>query len=162
MPEVVADTSVVQYLHQLGQLGLLQRLYGRVVVPGGVARELAAGRARGVDLPDLGAASWVEVREVAAGGLAPLVGRLGSGELEVLALAVERREQTLVLLDDAVARRHAGALGLRLSGTLGVLIRACRQGLIEDLARELDRLHQLGFRLDRQTRDSALRLAERP
>jgi len=48
MPEVVCNTSVLQYLHQLGLLQLLRELYSRVTVPEAVARELADGRTQGV------------------------------------------------------------------------------------------------------------------
>jgi predicted nucleic acid-binding protein len=48
---------------------------------------------------------------------------LGPGEIEVLAWA-QTRPNSLVLLDDEVARAEARRLKLRLSGTLGVLVRA--------------------------------------
>lgn len=61
MREVLADTSAIQYLHQLGLLDLLRALYGRVTVPGAVADEIDRGRASGLDLPDLGALPWIAV-----------------------------------------------------------------------------------------------------
>jgi predicted nucleic acid-binding protein len=65
MPEeVVCNTTPVQYLHQAGLLDLLRELYGRVLVPGAVASEIAAGMEAGVPLPDLGGVSWIEIREV--------------------------------------------------------------------------------------------------
>ncbi|MET0623606.1 MAG: hypothetical protein ABW250_11550 [Pyrinomonadaceae bacterium] len=62
MPEVISDTSPLQYLHQLGLLDLLPQLVGRVVVPQAVVDELEAGRALGHDLPDVTALGWVDVR----------------------------------------------------------------------------------------------------
>lgn len=53
MPDVIVDTSVLQYLHQLGLLQLLARLYGRVIVSPAVAEEVRRGRELGIDLPDL-------------------------------------------------------------------------------------------------------------
>ncbi|MEO8426176.1 MAG: hypothetical protein ABI651_03605 [Verrucomicrobiota bacterium] len=55
MPEVICNTSVLQYLHQLGLLHLLRDLYGRVTIPQAVTREITAGLAQGVNLPDLAA-----------------------------------------------------------------------------------------------------------
>jgi len=51
LPDVICNTSPLQYLHQIGQLELLPRLVSRVVVPTAVAKELAEGRRRGLDLP---------------------------------------------------------------------------------------------------------------
>jgi predicted nucleic acid-binding protein len=48
-----------------------------------------------------------------------LVTDLGPGEAEVLMLALEARE-AVVILDDALARRAAAMLGLRVTGTLGL------------------------------------------
>ncbi len=53
MPEVICNTSALQYLHQLGLLHLLRDLYGSVTVPEAVVREIAAGRQQGVDLRGL-------------------------------------------------------------------------------------------------------------
>jgi hypothetical protein len=43
MPSVIADTSPLQYLHQIGCLGLLADLFQRVIVPDGVAQEILRG-----------------------------------------------------------------------------------------------------------------------
>ena len=63
MPEVVADTSPLQYLFQLGLLQLLPDLYGEVAVPVGVVQEVRSGLARGVALPDLDSLPWLRIRE---------------------------------------------------------------------------------------------------
>lgn len=158
MPEVVSNTSPIQYLYQADLLGVLPDLYGSVTVPVAVALELAEGRARGVALPDLGSLSWVTVRSVRQPALLPLVTDLGPGEREVLALGAET-PGSLILLDDALARRHARFLGLALTGTLGVLLKARRSGRIGPIAPILDRLDSLRFRLDATTRSSVLKLA---
>lgn len=65
MPEVVCNTSPLQYLHQIGALDVLPALYGRILVPLAVVEEIAAGRQAGANLPDLAALDWLEAREVA-------------------------------------------------------------------------------------------------
>jgi predicted nucleic acid-binding protein len=140
---IVVDTSVVQYLHQLGLLQLLERLWTRVVVPEAVVAELAEGRRRGIDLPDVSTIAWMEVRRPATEWPADL----GAGERQVMALALEN--------EGAVAVR----LGLPLTGTLGVLIAAKLDGLLSDLPGLLDHLQALGFRLDAATRAAALSAA---
>ena len=156
MPEVVCDTSALQYLYQLGLLELLRELYGRVTVPEAVARELAAGRAQGVNLPDLATIPWV----IVVPGVPPLVapGDLGAGELAVLTLA-GAHPGALAVLDDGLARRYARAAGIRFTGTCGVLLRARQCGFVPAVKPLLDRLTALGFRLDPATRQGILSLA---
>jgi predicted nucleic acid-binding protein len=155
VPETIANTSPLQYLHQAGVLGLLPALYGRVVVPESVAEELARGQERGVALPDVSKLHWAEVRRAQEQGLLPLVSDLGPGEREALALGVEF-PGSLVILDDALARRHAQLLGLRHTGTLGVLLRAKREGRLEAVGPILDEFERLRFRLDPGTRAAVL------
>jgi predicted nucleic acid-binding protein len=64
MREAISNTSPLQYLHQLDLLDVLPTLYGEVLVPAGVVREIAAGRSLGVDLPDMGSIPWLRIREV--------------------------------------------------------------------------------------------------
>lgn len=59
MPEVVCNTSPLQYLHQTGLLRLLPALYGRVLVPEAVANEIRVGLKAGVNLPDLAELDWL-------------------------------------------------------------------------------------------------------
>ncbi|HYG64247.1 MAG TPA: DUF3368 domain-containing protein [Thermoanaerobaculia bacterium] len=158
MPEVIVNTSPLQYLFQLDLLDLLPELYGDVVVPGGVAREIAAGLDRGVSLPSLSSLPWLEIREVMSPSVLPLVTDLGTGEREVLALALQSTG-SLVVLDDFLARRFADRLRLRMTGTLGILLKARRTGRVDRLAPLLDRLERLNFRLDAGTRANVLRLA---
>lgn len=88
----------------------------------------------------------------------PLVTDLGPGETQVLMLALESSD-TFVVLDDALARQLAEALGLRLTGTLGLLLDAKRAGLLPAVGPLLDRLQALRFRLAPHTRAAVLRLA---
>ena len=87
LPEVICNTSPLQYLHQIGQLDLLPGLVSRIVVPTAVAEELAEGRRRGIDLPVPGTLSWVDLREPSSAKIVRLVSDLGPGETGVLLLA---------------------------------------------------------------------------
>jgi predicted nucleic acid-binding protein len=95
-------------------LDTLKALVGRLVVPPPVCAELAEGRALGVSLPDPADLDWLEVRRPADQRSLALVMDLGAGEREVLALALKSHE-SVVLLDDAAARRLATCFG-RLRG----------------------------------------------
>ena len=158
MPEVICNTSPLQYLHQLGLLYILPALVGRVVVPQAVLEELSTGRALGLDLPDPARLDWVIVRRPANMAALRLVTDLGPGESEVLALALEMTE-SVVILDDALARRTAETLGIRLTGTLGLLLDAKRAGLLREVAPLLDQLQTLRFRLAPHTRVAILKIS---
>jgi uncharacterized protein len=158
LPEVVCNTSPIQYLHQLGLIHLLPALVGRVIVPPAVVDELLEGRALGVNLPDLTALDWVEIRRPVSVAAEPLITDLGSGETEVLMLALELCD-AVVVLDDALARRVAHTLEIRITGTLGILLDAKHAGLISTIGPILDQLQDLRFRLASQTRAAVLKIA---
>jgi hypothetical protein len=152
MAEVVADASVLIALAQIGQLSLLERLFGQVVVPHAVAREVSPS------LPQLPA--WVETRAARQ----PLDARvldasLDAGETETIAMALELRSKR-VILDDLQARRLGERLGLRVIGTAGVLLAAKQRGLIPAVRPQLDALKAAGFRLRQDVHQEVLRAAD--
>jgi predicted nucleic acid-binding protein len=79
---------------------------------------------------------------------------LDPGESSAIALALDTIEakgaiEPLLILDDAQARSFAQDLGLAITGTLGILIAAFRQGIIADLDPIIARLKACDFRLPR-------------
>jgi len=159
MPDVICNTSPVQYLHQMNLLHILHELYGPIALPEGVLTELDAGRMTGISLPDVKSLSWFSVKYVRGRNLLQMVSGLGIGEKEVLALALETPE-SLAILDDLLARRYASFLGVRFTGTLGILLKAKEKGLLDAVAPVLDQLEALQFRLDPKTREAVLKLAK--
>ena len=157
MREVVTNTSPLLYLHQLGQLELLRALYSEVLVPTSVVEELEAGKAGGHDVPRVNNLPWTKVVSSPTVALLALAADLGRGESEAIAIAHER--QALLILDDGLARRHANLLGITLTGTLGVLLKAKDSGYISLIAPMVARLTELGFHLSAQTRNAVLNLA---
>jgi predicted nucleic acid-binding protein len=158
MPEVIADTSPLQYLYQIRQLELLQALYGTVLVPSAVAAELARGISLGVSLPWLERYDWLQLLPPADISIFGLAVGLGQGEREVLAVASARPE-ALALLDDGFARRFAKILKVRCTGTLGILLKGKQQGLLPAVLPAIESLEKCGFRLDAATRLDFLQLA---
>jgi predicted nucleic acid-binding protein len=158
VPDVIVDTSVVQYLHQAGLLDLLRALYGTVIVPAAVAVELAHGRDLGFDLPDVTALDWMQVQATPPSKVHPVTRHLGAGELDAIGIALER-PGALVVLDDRLAREYAARLGVRFTGTLGVLLRAKIDGHLPVLRPVLDQLDALGFRVAPTTRNAVLEQA---
>ena len=129
MPEVVCNTSPLQYLHQIGQLRILPALAGSIIVPISVQAELDAGIAKGLDLPKIENLNWIQIRAPISVKAASLITDLGPGESQVLMLALET-PGSIALLDDGLARRVAIARGIPIKGTLGLLLDAKRAGHI--------------------------------
>jgi len=143
---VVSNTSPLFYLHCLRRFELLLQLFSRILVPPAVVQELEEGKQRGLSVPDVTAYSWVQRRVPADPIYLSLPPQLGKGEVEAIALAHEMPE-TLLLLDDLSARHAAQDLGLAMTGTLGVLLRAKEKGLILALKPLITPLCRAGFRL---------------
>ena len=158
MPEIICNTSPLQYLHQIGQLSIIPALVGSIIVPPAVLIELDAGIAKGLDLPQPETLKWVRIKAPISAKVASLITDLGPGESQVLMLALEMPE-SVALLDDALARRVAVAKGIPIKGTLGLLLDAKRAGHLTVVRPSLDRLQELGFRLAQQTQDAVLKLA---
>lgn len=139
---VVSDTSPILNLARIGRLELLASLYNQVLIPPAVLSELAVSRDAVLPAIDVASIAWIiletpkdqdrvqELREV-----------LDAGEAEAIVLALERRAE-LLLVDERRGRRTAQALGLRITGLLGVLADAKRAGLIESIKPVLDELIQ--------------------
>jgi predicted nucleic acid-binding protein len=159
LPEIISNTSPLQYLHQLELLNVFRDLVGGLIVPPAVVAELNEGRALGLNLPDLNLLPWVTIRSPISKKAVPLVANLGPGEVEALMLALEEPEAVLVL-DDALARRVARTLGLRFTGTLGLLLDAKSAGLIPAVAPLLDQLQDLRFHLSPSTRAAVMNTAK--
>ena len=160
MPDIViSNTSPIFYLHRLGQLELLHRLYSRILVPEAVIEELKAGRDQGEDVPDIANHDWIEVRSVHVPEVVSLIMDLGPGEAQVLAMAIEN-PGSLAIIDDRLARELAQARDIRITGTAGIFLKAKQAGYIKSVKSLLKTLIQLDFRLSEAVVDNILRLAK--
>lgn len=141
---VIADTSALVYLHRIGQLHLLKEYYREILVPSAVAAELEQGKSKGAVVPSLDNYTWIEVKEVQYSKVIPLVTDLGPGELEVILLGIEIKD-SLVILDDLMARRVARMMDLKVIGILGIILKAKREGRIDSMSQALESLQQQGM-----------------
>ena len=147
MPEMtIVNTSPILYLHRLGLLEILNKLYGDITIPEAVRDELEKGYAQGEDVPQLENYPWIQIMNVGMPEYLNLIVDLGLGESEVLAIATNH-PSALVILDDKLARRIAEMQEFRLTGTAGVLLRAKEKGLIPALKPVIEKLMSLNFRL---------------
>jgi hypothetical protein len=156
-PVVVNNTPLVA-LSALGRLGLFRDLFGEVLIPEAVRDEfLAIDRAARETL--LAAASpGISTVVVQDRRRALAYFGLDRGESEVLALA-EERSARLVVIDEWKGRQYAKRLGFPLTGTVGMLLLAKEQGLVESVGELLGQLERSGFWLDAALAARALETA---
>jgi len=163
MLAVVSDSSPLIYLSRLGLIALLHQLHEQVIVPQAVWEEVAIG---GTGLPESEnlkravSEGWILVRTpgLSQEVLGPAANQLGRGEVEAILLA--KQLQALLLTDDSDGRALAQSIGLQVSGTVGVLIRAKAQGHVQQLMPLLDRLRrETNFRISEELYAKALQAA---
>jgi uncharacterized protein len=139
---VVADTSVISNLALIGGAKFLPAIYGRVIVPDQVWRELSQGAELHERMRFLRHVDWLEVRAAAHSQvLRELSKEIDQGEAEAIALALELKADIL-LVDDATGRAAAMRYGLQIIGLLGVLIRAKEKGLIDHVSDWVEELRR--------------------
>lgn len=149
MPDILTNTSFLIALDRIGRLEILKSLYGQVYCTEEVAVEFGAD-----DIPN-----WIIVHRVTdRTRIGILRNLIDPGEASLLALALERQDSILIL-DDLKARKLAANLNLRLTGLIGVLVRAHRLNIIDSLEAEFTALKAAGFRFLMAIEAEALRLA---
>lgn len=153
----VLNASPIIALAKAGHLQLLERLTPTLLVPAAVAEEILAGPESDPAHQRIGAGWGMRVTPSGIPSVL-LEWGLGAGETAVVAVALERPGSTAVL-DDASARACARSLGVRVIGTLAVVLRAKRRGLIAAAQPVIDALRAAGFYLDEQIVRSALAAA---
>lgn len=151
---LVVNASPLICLAKAGLLDLLERLDPEVLVPEPVASEVLAGPPGDPARVAL-EGGWGFRRPGSHVPHRVLEWGLGAGESSVLALALETASATAVL-DDREARVCARLLGVTVVGSLGLVLRAAREGLIPAAAPALQALRGSGIHLDDATIREAL------
>ena len=144
--QAITDSTCLIGLERIGQLSILPELFSPLSAPPEVQREFGAA------LP------WLSVKAPADATLvAALQMVVDDGEAEVIALAKEIGCRAI--LDDRRARAAASRLNVPCIGTVGVLLRAKRNGVISAIKPLLDDLHSNRFFISEALRSQALLLA---
>lgn len=155
---VISNTSPIFYLNRLGYLELMERLYNEIVIPYAVLEELGEGKKTGEDVPEISKYKWIKVRHISVPSHIKIIPDLGKGEAEALALALEEK-QHLLIIDDTLARRIAKLHSLKFTGTAGILLKAKKKGLINEVRPILSRLKDVGFFLGENVVADILKLS---
>ena len=150
MPRIIiSDTSCLIILNKIGELDLLQKVYGQITTTVEIAAEF------GDPLPD-----WIEVVIVKEKDKQRLLEmQIDKGESSAIALALEYSD-SLLILDDNKARKIASQLNLSYTGTFGVIIKAKLQGIIPSVIPYLDRIKQTDFRISDEIAKQILKEAK--
>jgi predicted nucleic acid-binding protein len=153
MAVVVSDTTPLHYLILVGQETILQKLYGKVLIPPAVLMELSHASAP-VQISNWATnpPAWVTV--AMPGSIPERYDSLDFGERQALALATEIHAD-LVLLDDKVARRVALKELMHVKGTLGIVADAAKANLL-DFAETVELLQRTSMHLDQDVVDEVI------
>jgi predicted nucleic acid-binding protein len=156
---VVSDTSPLNYLIQIELSEVLRRIYDRVLIPAAVLQELKHAespllvRAWLLEIP-----AWIEVQDVQPRP-DPTLDDLDPGESAAIQLAQDIRAD-LVLMDEKLGVRRARDRGLKVAGTLGVLVQAAALGFV-DIDEAITRLEETSFRCTPELFDQARRAGKK-
>ncbi|MBD2438669.1 DUF3368 domain-containing protein [Nostoc sp. FACHB-110] len=147
---VVSNTSPILNLAIVDQLELLSRQFSEILIPRAVVDELKFDEERPGShiIREAISSGWIRVQQVSNESLVQLLKQtLDRGEAEAIALAVELKADWIIL-DEREGRKIAKSLGLKVTGILGVLLRAKQLGELESLQPVTnDLINKAGFRI---------------
>ena len=146
MPEriIISDTSSLA-LTNIGELELLEKVYEEVVITPDIAEEY------GLETPD-----WIRIEQIKDIQKFKLLNlELDKGESSGITLALEN-EPSLLIIDEKKGRVIAKKLGIRITGILGVMIRAKEIGLINRIKPLIEKLEKVDFRMSERLKNQIL------
>jgi uncharacterized protein len=158
--KAVSNSGPLIHLAKVGEFALLHDLFQHITIPPEVFEEVVI---RGGGQPGSGetnTAQWITRGMLERFDVADiLAAELDRGEAEAIALALQEKADWL-LIDERVGRRFAQQVGLKVKGTLGVLLEGVRRGFIDDLQPLLDMLVARGTWIAQATYAEVLKLSQ--
>jgi predicted nucleic acid-binding protein len=145
---IISDTSCLILLDNIGELSILNKLFGNITTTSEVAGEF------GKLLPP-----WIEIKEPNNKNYQSIIeASLDRGEASAIALAIEL-DNCLLIIDDLKGRKFAHQLGLTIIGTIGVIVDAKLAGIIPSIKPILSKIKSTNFRITEQLELLILKLA---
>jgi predicted nucleic acid-binding protein len=143
---------------------VLAHLLGRASVPIEVHDELVVAKPAGPGVEALreAFATWIDVVELTPLGLIEyhqLVRSVGPGEAAAIALAAQLGAD-LVVMDDRLGRKAAHTKGLRVTGTVGLLVQAQQDGLIKAVWPVVATMREAGLWISDELVEKALNMTK--
>ena len=142
MRRVVVNTTPLIALSEIGKLNILKDMYGEIFIPKAVYDEVKLEPAYSEVNSSL---DWINVVDIDNNVYAKMFStRLHAGEVEAIMYAIDTKAD-LIVLDDKLARKTAKYMGLTVTGTLGVVIKAKEIGYIDAVKPIMNMLIQNGL-----------------
>lgn len=154
MLKVVSNTTPIISLLKIGKLELVRKIYGKIIVPRAVYNEVNAGINKSYYL-DLNKLDWIEIKEIENKKSLHFFIDLDAGEAEVIVLATEL-DADLVIIDETLGRKFAMNNELKVTGTIGVLLKAKELGFIENVTSLIDLLIYNGIWISAKLRQTII------
>jgi predicted nucleic acid-binding protein len=155
--KVVSNTTPILSLLKIEKLDLLKELFGGILVPYAVFREIEAGKSRKF-YADLTQFEWISIERIREPNARSYLLDLDDGEAETLILAKEQAAD-LVIIDEKPGRQYVKRFDLALTGTIGILLNAKDQGFIHEVAPLLRQLQQNQSWISEGLVETALKIA---
>jgi len=154
---VISDSSPLIALSIIEKLDILPKLFDEIYVPDAVFQEVVKtdkpfGKELGVFL------SGRTKNVINQMAVKILSADIGAGEAEAIVLALEQ-QPAVVLIDDLKARKFAIINGLQTIGTMGVLLKAKKEGLIKELRPLISKLLENDIRISKKIIEMTLQAA---
>ena len=116
---VVSDTTPLISLLKIDRIGLLEKLFGQVLIPQAVFDELTADERFKLEADQIRRKQFIKVEAVKNSESV----RLDQGESEAIILTDEQNADVL-LMDEAKGRTISFQMGFKIMGTIGILMAA--------------------------------------
>lgn len=157
MLKVVSNTTPIISLLKIGKLQIFKDLYGEILIPQEVFNEIEAGKNKEY-YSDLSKIEWIKIEKINNKKSLSYFLDLDKGEAEAIVLATEK-DAELIILDESLGRFHAKHNGLKVTGTIGILLKAKQLGYIIELKPLLFELRSKNVWLSNSFIEKALILA---
>ena len=138
MLKVVSNTTPIISLLKISKLEILKNLYDEIFIPNAVYEELEAGLNKEY-YKDLTQINWINIVPIKSKSSHKYFIDLDKGEAEAIILATEIQAD-LIIIDEKIGRYYANHADLKVTGTLGVLLKAKKEGLIKEIKPILNEL----------------------
>lgn len=148
---IVSDTTPIISLIKAEQLGLLEKMFEKIVIPKAVYDELTVNKNFENEIEIFKRSTFVKVETVenmSSVNILRNVTGLDAGESEAIVM-VEEKQADLLLMDERKGRLVAKKMGIRITGTIGILLQAFDEKLLskEDVERCLILLRKSNIRI---------------
>jgi len=154
---VVSDATPIISLAKINMLELLGKFYNEVLLPQAVYNEVCRNPAFADEADTIKSSTFIRVETVSNEQSIKILRAAGLdiGESEAIVLA-DSLPDSLLLMDERKGRQIAQSMGLRVIGTLGILIQAKKHGMIEEIKPLLDTLIDANIRISESLYHSIL------